>query len=191
MMNRDSIICCHLAYQSNLSKFMKIKIMARKISVLIAGFLLILFNERCKTFAGANPSPSVWSSIASDAKFSIFRDLLQTTGWANKLNDKNLTYTVFAPTNQAFEKLGADKLSALQKPENRAQLSAVLENHIFTGSLDKEALIAAKSTPASVNGKTFPVERINNRWHVGNARPTQNPLFARNGIFYVIDAVLE
>lgn len=185
------IIYAHLAYKVNWSKFMKIKIMTRKISVLILGLVLILFNERCKTFAGADPSPSVWSSIASDTKFSIFRGLLEQAEWANKLNDKNLTYTVFAPTNQAFEKLGADKLAALQKPENRAQLAAVLEKHIFTSSLDKEALIAAKTTPASVNGKAFPVQRINNKWYVGNAHPTQNPLFAKNGIFYVVDAVLE
>ena len=170
---------------------MKRKTMSRKISVFIFGFLLILCNERCKTFAGADPSRSVWSSIASDSKFSIFGSLLQSAGWADKLNDKNSTYSVFAPTDQAFNKLGDAKLAELKKPENRDQLNAILEKHIFTGSLDKEALIAAKTTPASVNGKAFPVQRINNKWYVGNAHPTQNPLFARNGIFYVVDAVLE
>jgi transforming growth factor-beta-induced protein len=163
----------------------------RIVSVFVLGFVLILFNDRCKTFAGADPSPSIWSSIANDSKFSIFRDLLQSAGWAEKLNDKNSTYSVFAPSNQAFEKLGADKLAALHKTENREQLNVILEKHIFVGSLDKEALIAAKTTPASVNGKAFPVQRINNKWYVGNAHPTQNPLFAKNGIFYVVDAVLE
>ena len=165
--------------------------MTRKITVFILGFLLILCYERCKTFAGASPSTSVWSSIASDSKFSIFGDLLKSTGWADKLNDRNSIYTVFAPTNEAFQKLGEAKLTELRNPANRDQLNALLEKHIFTGSLDKEALISAKTTPASVNGKAFPIQRINNKWHVGNARPTQNPLFARNGIFYVIDAVLE
>jgi uncharacterized surface protein with fasciclin (FAS1) repeats len=170
---------------------MKIMIMARKISLFVLGFLLMMLNEHCKTFAGAKPSSSVWSSIAIDSRFSIFRDLLQSAGWAGKLSDNNSTYTVFAPTNEAFQKLGDPKLAELRMPQNIEQLKAVLEKHIFTGTLDKEALIAAKSTPASVGGKSFPVERINNRWHVGNARPTQNPLFARNGIFYVVDAVLE
>ena len=163
----------------------------RFISMFVLGFLLILFNERCKTFAGADPSPSIWTSIDTDAKFSVFRELLLSAGWAEKLNDKNSTYSVFAPSNQAFENMGAEKLANLKKPENRDQLNAVLERHIFMGSLDKEALIAAKSTPASVNGKVFPVQRINNKWYVGNAHPTQNPLFAKNGVFYVVDAVLE
>jgi len=78
--------------------------MTRKITVYIIGFLLILGNQRCKTFAGAAPSTSVWSSIASDSKFSIFGDLLQSAGWADKLNDKISSYTVFAPTNTDFQK---------------------------------------------------------------------------------------
>ncbi len=170
---------------------MKRTAMFRKISLFILATLLILVNERCKTFAGADPSASVWSSVATDPKFSTFRDLLQSAGWADKLNDKNATYSIFAPTNQAFDKLGEAKLAELKKPENKDQLAAVLEKHIFTGSLDKESLIAAKTTPPSVAGKAFPVQRINNKWYVGNAHPTQNPLFARNGIFYVVDAVLE
>lgn len=165
--------------------------MFRKISLLVVVFSLIVINERCKTFAGADPSTSVWSSIANDSQFSIFRDLLQANGWAEKLNDKNSTFSVFAPTNKAFQKLGETKLAELRKPENSDQLKTVLEKHIFPGSLDKESIIAAKSTPASVGGKSFPVQRINNKWYVGNAHPTQNPLFARNGIFYVVDAVLE
>ena len=38
-------------------------------------------------------------------------------------------YTVFAPTNQAFAKLPADVLLNLERPENRAQLDAVLTYH--------------------------------------------------------------
>ena len=165
--------------------------MARKIGFFLLGVLLIANFERCKTFAGAYPSPSLWYSITSDQQFSIFQDLLQSAGWAQKLNDKNSTFSVFAPTNQAFQKLGEARLAELRKTENREQLTSLLEKHIFPGSLDKEALIAAKNTPASVGGKIFPVQRINNKWYVGNAHPTQNPLFAQNGVFYVVDAVLE
>jgi uncharacterized surface protein with fasciclin (FAS1) repeats len=165
--------------------------MARKIGIFILSVLLMATLERCKTFAGADPSPSIWSSIASDQQFSIFRELLQSAGWAQKLSDKNSTYSVFAPTNEAFQKLGEARLAELRNPGNRDQLTTVLEKHIFSGSLDKEALIAAKSTPASVGGKVFPVQNIQNKWYVGNAHPIQNPLFARNGIFYVVDAVLD
>ena len=153
--------------------------------------LMIGGIEHCKTFAGANPSPTVWHPIATEEQFTIFRDLLRSTGWADKLADKNTTYTVFAPTNEAFQKLGAQKLQDLNNPANRNAALALVEKHIYTGALDKESLIAAKTTPASVGGKAFPIQRIKNRWFVGNARPTKNPELARNGEFYVIDAVLE
>jgi transforming growth factor-beta-induced protein len=165
--------------------------MRRKFSILVLCFLLILAYERCKTFAGANPSASVWSAVATDQQFSILKGLLESTGWAQKLSDRNTNYTLFAPTNDAFQKLGADKLQDLRKPQNLEQLKSILEKHIFTGALDKESLVDAKKTPASVGGKSFPVERIGNRWHIGNARPTRNPEYARNGMVYVIDAVLE
>ena len=165
--------------------------MGKKLGILVIGLLLIYGNERCKTFAGANPSPSVWSSIASDEQFSIFRDFLQATGWHEKLADEKETYTVFAPTNAAFTKLGTAMLNEMNSPDKKEQLNVLMQRHIFKGSLDKEALIAAGKTPPSMNGNEYAVRRINNKWYIGNTHPTQNPLFARNGMFYVVDAVIE
>jgi len=165
--------------------------MGKKLGILVIGLLLIYGNERCKTFAGANPSASVWASIAGDEQFSIFRDFLQAAGWHEKLADEKETYTVFAPTNAAFTKLGTAMLNEMNSPDKKEQLNFLLQRHIFKGSLDKEALIAAGKTPPSMNGNEYLVRRINNKWYIGNAHPTQNPLFARNGMFYVVDAVIE
>ena len=100
-------------------------------------------------------------------------------------------FTVFAPTNAAFTKLGTAMLNEMNSPANKEKLNFLLQRHIFKGSLDKEALIAAGKTPPSMNGNEYLVRRINNKWYIGNAHPTQNPLFARNGMFYVVDAVIE
>jgi transforming growth factor-beta-induced protein len=165
--------------------------MSRKITMLVLCLLLIIGYENCKTFAGADQAPSVWGAIANDQQFSIFRDFLQTAGWADKLDDKNASYTLMAPTNNAFLKLGDEKLAELKKTGNSDMLRAILEKHIFKGSLDKESLVNAKTTPASMEGKSFPVQQIKNKWYIGNAHPTKNPLITRNGMFYVLDTVLE
>jgi len=167
------------------------KIMFRKIFVPLIAFLLIVSNQSCKTFAGADPLETVWSGVANDRQFSILADLLKTTGWAEKLNDKNAKYTLFAPTDVAFQKLGNEKLQELKRPENLATLKSIIEQHIYAGELDKELLTTTGALPPSVNGKTYPVQRKNNRWYIGNAHPTKNPVFARNGIFYVLEDVLQ
>jgi len=167
------------------------KIMFRKIFVPLIAFLLIVSNQSCKTFAGADPLETVWSGVANDRQFSILADLLKTTGWAEKLNDKNAKYTLFAPTDEAFQKLGNEKLQELKRPENLATLKSIIEQHIYSGELDKELLTTTGALPPSVNGKTYPVQRKNNRWYIGNAHPTKNPVFARNGIFYVLEDVLQ
>ena len=167
------------------------KIMFRKIFVPLIAFLLIVSNQSCKTFAGADPLETVWTGVANDRQFSILADLLKTTGWAEKLNDKNAKYTLFAPTDEAFQKLGNEKLQELKRPENLATLKSIIEQHIYSGELDKELLTTTGALPPSVNGKTYPVQRKNNRWYIGNAHPTKNPVFARNGIFYVLEDVLQ
>jgi uncharacterized surface protein with fasciclin (FAS1) repeats len=49
-------------------------------------------------------------------------------------------FTVFAPTNAAFDKLPAGAVDSLLKPENKATLTRVLTYHVVAGKLDAEAL---------------------------------------------------
>lgn len=165
-------------------------ILLKRISLILIAFLIIIPNQSCKTFAGASPLNTVWSGVSHDRHFTILADLLKQTGWADKLNGKD-KYTLFAPTNEAFEKLGNDKLQELKKPENSAALLSIIESHIYAGELDKESLITSGVLPPSVNGKTYPIQRKNNRFFIGNARPTRNPEYAGNGLFYVIEDVLQ
>ena len=49
-------------------------------------------------------------------------------------------FTVFAPTNQAFEKLPAGTVEMLLKPENKATLAKILTYHVVPGRLDSKAI---------------------------------------------------
>src|ERR1700744_3136582 len=51
-------------------------------------------------------------------------------------------FTVFAPTNKAFDKLPAGTVDTLLKPENKDMLTKVLTYHVVAGNLDTEALKA-------------------------------------------------
>ena len=49
-------------------------------------------------------------------------------------------FTVFAPTNAAFDKIPADALANLLKPENKATLSGILTYHVVAGTIDAATL---------------------------------------------------
>lgn len=59
-------------------------------------------------------------------------------------------FTVFAPTNGAFDKLPAGTIDTLVKPENKATLTKMLTYHVVSGNMDSKAI--AKAIKAG-NGK--------------------------------------
>lgn len=52
-------------------------------------------------------------------------------------------FTVFAPTNAAFEKLPAGTVDTLVKPENKATLIKILTYHVVAGNMDSKAIAKA------------------------------------------------
>ena len=50
-------------------------------------------------------------------------------------------FTVFAPTNAAFDKLPKGTLDGLLKPESKAALSGILTYHVVAGNLDAAAVV--------------------------------------------------
>jgi uncharacterized surface protein with fasciclin (FAS1) repeats len=97
-------------------------------------------------------------------------------------------FTVFAPTNAAFEKLPAGTVETLVKPENKATLQNILEYHVFVGVLN-ENMVRDGMTLNQVNldnvtlGKKDGKITVNGANVLGSARGS-------NGIVYIIDAVL-
>ena len=110
-------------------------------------------------------------------------------------------FTVFAPTNAAFEKLPAGTLTNLLKPASKAALTGILTYHVVSGNLTAKALLDAikkgkgktelttvaggKLTAAVENGKVVLTDAKG-----GKATVTATDLKASNGVIHVIDAVL-
>src|SRR6201996_868674 len=81
-------------------------------------------------------------------------------------------FTVFAPTNAAFAKLPAGTVDTLLKPENKAELTAVLTYHVVPGRITA-ADIAAKAranhgtaTYATVQGGTLSFKKVGMAWMI-------------------------
>ncbi len=110
-------------------------------------------------------------------------------------------FTVFAPTNAAFDALPAGTVDTLLKPESKADLAGILTYHVVSGAVDAAALTAqiaaggGKAELTTVNGAKLTAEAADGGVKLtdtkGNtAMVTTADLVQSNGIIHVINAVL-
>ena len=99
-------------------------------------------------------------------------------------------FTVFAPTNAAFDKLPKGTVEDLMKPENKAKLQDILQYHVFVANLST-TLMQDGQTLNQVNSQNITIQKsadgkitINNKAHIIASIP------AANGVIHVIDEVL-
>jgi len=97
-------------------------------------------------------------------------------------------FTVFAPTNAAFDKLPAGTVDNLLKPESKAALQNILEYHVYVGAI-KEEYIQDGMTLNQVNLENVTLNKKDGKITVNGAN-VLGVVKASNGIVYVIDAVL-
>ena len=138
---------------------------------------------------------------ASTAKdLSTLVAAVKAAGLVDTLSGKG-PFTVFAPTNQAFEKLPAGTVDTLLKPENKAKLSKLLTYHVVSGTYTSTQLTAAArshggtSTLKTVQGEPLTVKLQDGKvWVIdakgGKASVTTADVMQSNGVVHVVDSVL-
>lgn len=110
-------------------------------------------------------------------------------------------FTVFAPTNAAFEKLPAGTVETLLKPENKGTLTAVLSYHVVPGKLDAKSIAKlikdgnGKAELTTVQGGKLWLWMQDNKLWIkdekgGMASITIKDVYQSNGVIHVIDAVV-
>ena len=110
-------------------------------------------------------------------------------------------FTVFAPTNAAFDKLPAGTVATLLKPENKAALAGVLTYHVVAGNITAKDVLAAikagngKAQVTTVQGEGLTATIENGKVVLTDAKGGKSTvvatdLAASNGVIHVIDTVL-
>ncbi len=111
-------------------------------------------------------------------------------------------FTVFAPTNEAFDMLPKGTVPTLLKPANKATLVKVLTYHVVAGTMDSKALMAAiaagggKAVLTTVAGVPLVATMAGPGMIMltdakgGTAMVTTADVYQSNGVIHVIDHVL-
>ena len=98
-------------------------------------------------------------------------------------------FTVFAPTNAAFDKLPAGTVDGLLKPEKKADLQDILQYHVSVGVFKTENLQDGQVI-GQVNGGNITISKKDGKLLVNGKATIVASIPASNGIIHVIDAVL-
>jgi uncharacterized surface protein with fasciclin (FAS1) repeats len=111
-------------------------------------------------------------------------------------------FTVFAPTNAAFDKLPAGTVDMLVKPENKAMLTNILTYHVVMGKYDSKKLMQlikkdhGQAMLKTVSGGTL-TARMNGMNGISltdekgsTSNITTADVYQSNGVIHVVDTVL-
>jgi uncharacterized surface protein with fasciclin (FAS1) repeats len=145
-------------------------------------------------------APDIVAVASGNEQFSTLVAAVQAAGLVETLQGDG-PFTVFAPTNAAFEALPEGTVETLLKPENKDQLAGILTYHVVAGAVDAatltEAIGSAEGgayTVATVGGGELTASIQDGKVILtdaqGNAATVvATDIAASNGVIHVIDAV--
>lgn len=151
--------------------------------------------------AAMYPSKNIVQNAVQSADHTTLVAALKAAGLVEVLEGKG-PFTVFAPTNEAFDKLPPGTVATLLKPENKAKLSAILTYHVVPGHYTAADIAAkaeangGKAVFTTVEGESLTVMKDDKgAWwvvdgHGGKATITIANVMQSNGVIHVIDGVL-
>ncbi|SMF11512.1 fasciclin domain-containing protein [Pseudobacteriovorax antillogorgiicola] len=131
--------------------------------------------------------PSIADIAAGNEQFSTLVAALQATGLDQVLAGEG-TFTVFAPTNEAFAKLGEETINALLKdPET---LSNILLYHVVPEAAVEAATAVTLKSATMANGKETKLMFDGKDLFINDSKVIATDIMASNGVIHVIDTVL-
>jgi len=133
---------------------------------------------------------SIVDTAVNAGSFTTLVAALQATGLDAALANEEDTFTVFAPTDEAFAKLGDETINALlADPE---QLSSILLYHVIAGqAVDSTTAISlANSSVATASGASIAISIADGNLLINDSTVTAADVQATNGVIHVIDTVL-
>lgn len=158
--------------------------------------------EKTVTVGGAKmyPSKNIVQNAVNSKDHTTLVAAVKAAGLVETLQSAG-PFTVFAPTNAAFDALPAGTIPTLLKPENKAMLSGILTYHVVAGKMNSSDLLAAiksgggTATLKTVAGGTLYAMKKGNKIMLkdekgGVAQVTIKDVNQSNGVIHVINKVL-
>lgn len=151
--------------------------------------------EKKKSKAPQSETPQaarmgIMAAVQSTHNLKKLAKLLRTVGLKPMFDAKG-KYTLFAPSDAAFDRVSDKYLAELERPENHGLLLRILGNHIIGGhKISEEQLAEMRKSPVTMAAQLLTITNVDITIQVNRANILVNPILCSNGIIYIIDQVL-
>ena len=179
---------------------MKRKLLGAVAMLTLIGPAAIAANEPMVGGATMYPSKDIVDNAVNSKDHTTLVAAVKAAGLVDTLKGAG-PFTVFAPTNAAFNALPPGTVDSLVKPENKPTLTKILTYHVVPGRLDRlklDRLVKSgggKAMLKTVEGETLTVAENGKAITVtddkgGTAVVTIADVYQKNGVIHVVDKVL-
>ena len=172
------------------------------VAILTLGFGFASFAQKTVMVGGAAmyPNKNIVENAVNSKDHTTLVAAVKAAGLVETLQSKG-PFTVFAPTNAAFDKLPAGTVETLLKPENIKTLQTVLTYHVVAGKMNASDIAKAikagkgKATLKTVSGGTLTAWMDGRDLYISDesgskAKVTIADVNQSNGVIHVVDTVL-
>lgn len=126
---------------------------------------------------------------AEDPRFTTLVTLVEKAGLTGTLNADG-PYTVFAPTNAAFEKLDPELLAKLESGEDTEKLTKILKGHVVEGEIMNADIADGDTMVSTLADTDITVEKTGESVMADQATVIVADIDASNGVIHAVDSVL-
>lgn len=129
--------------------------------------------------------------VSREPQLTKFNEAIKSAGLTKRFSGP-ANYTVFAPTDEAFDKLSQDRVNNLLQPENREQLKTLVLLHLVPGAfkIDDLKKVSALKTEAGREIKVR-ISQDSKEIKIGNAKVTLPRATTNSCCLYAVDTILQ
>lgn len=126
----------------------------------------------------------IFETVVADTSFKTLAEALKNADFIDRLKGEG-PFTLFAPDDEAFNKLDNSEMLA-----DRKKLVDTLSYHVVEGKLTEEEMRSKDCSP-TLNGKSLAIKVKHGELVVDNAKVVQSDIECTNGVIHVIDSVFR
>ncbi len=156
--------------------------------IIAATALTVAMITGSTTLSGQQVKKDIVDTAISNGSFKTLAAALTAADLIDSLKGEG-PFTVFAPTDAAFDKLPDGTIDELLKPKNKKRLIALLTYHVVPGNVmakDVQKMTAAKT----LNGQCIDIAVNGRMVKVDDAKVSKTDVACSNGIIHIIDTVM-
>jgi len=174
---------------NDIANFIETEVEASNGVVYVIDTVLLPPVNALATSEAGDPSLTIREVLENDGRFETLLSALQAAGLSQMLDNPNEDFTLFAPTDEAFNELSDERLDELMA-DPEGELSHILSYHVISDSLSINQIANDDIIPTVEGRPLFVTTDESANPSLNGQQITEFNIQAANGVIHVVESVL-